>query len=134
VPGADGADGAAGATGPNEVTASTASDLSGILKGTGTAIAVATAGTDYLLPPLSFTDTSVADTLWAADTTYTGYGYKADITLTGVTDAMLPEVVFRRSMRGAAICAVGYERKGYVRIYAKAAQSTFTVPLITDWR
>ncbi len=52
-PGADGAAGPAGAdgaAGPNEVTSSTATSFTGILKGNGSTVAQAVAGTDYLAP------------------------------------------------------------------------------------
>ena len=49
-PGQDGADGAPGATGPagpNEVSASTATSFNGLLKGNGSTVVQAVAGTDY---------------------------------------------------------------------------------------
>ncbi len=46
--GAPGADGAAGPAGPNTVTGTTTSTLTGILKGTGSLVAVATAPADYV--------------------------------------------------------------------------------------
>ena len=45
-----GAAGADGAAGPNEVTAATATSFTGILKGNGSTVAQAVAGTDYLTP------------------------------------------------------------------------------------
>ena len=39
-----------GGTGPNEVTSSTATNLTGLLKGNGTSVVAATAGTDYATP------------------------------------------------------------------------------------
>ncbi len=48
--GATGAAGANGAPGPNEVTTATDTDLTGILKGNGTKVGTATAGTDYVAP------------------------------------------------------------------------------------
>jgi len=48
--GATGATGPAGASGPNSVSTATTTTLAGILKGNGTAIAVATPGTDYVTP------------------------------------------------------------------------------------
>lgn len=42
--------GATGATGPNTVTTSTTTNITGILKGNGSAVSAATAGTDYLVP------------------------------------------------------------------------------------
>ena len=45
-----GAQGPQGETGPNEVTSSTATNLTGLLKGNGTSVVAATAGTDYATP------------------------------------------------------------------------------------
>jgi hypothetical protein len=46
--GATGAAGAAGAAGPNTVSTSTSTNITGLLKGTGTLVAQASAGTDYV--------------------------------------------------------------------------------------
>jgi hypothetical protein len=46
-PGAQGDPGATGAAGPNEVTTATDTDITGLLKGNGTKVAQAVAGTDY---------------------------------------------------------------------------------------
>lgn len=48
--GATGAKGDTGATGPNSVSTSTATDITGILKGNGSTVAAAVAGTDYAAP------------------------------------------------------------------------------------
>lgn len=48
--GATGTQGPQGDTGPNEVTSSTATNLTGLLKGNGTSVVAATAGTDYATP------------------------------------------------------------------------------------
>ena len=48
--GPNGATGAAGANGPNSVSTGTTTTLTGILKGNGTTIAVATPGSDYVTP------------------------------------------------------------------------------------
>lgn len=48
--GPEGPEGPQGPAGPNTVSTSTTTALNGILKGTGTNVAVATAGTDYLTP------------------------------------------------------------------------------------
>jgi hypothetical protein len=42
--------------------------------------------------PLVFSDITVSS--WTADTTYTGYGFKATVPLTGATAAMIPHVYF----------------------------------------
>lgn len=48
--GAAGATGATGAAGPNTVTTSTTTTITGLIKGTGSVIAQAVAGTDYVTP------------------------------------------------------------------------------------
>ena len=62
--GANGADGSQGPAGPNQVTTSTTTDITGILKGTGAAIAQAVSGTDYAPPSQSITAT-LTSTGWA---------------------------------------------------------------------
>lgn len=59
IPGQDGAD---GAPGPNEVTAATGTNLTGLLKGNGTAITAAAAGTDYIAPPTLLTALPASET------------------------------------------------------------------------
>ena len=81
---------------------------------------------------LYFTDKTVATTDFVADTTYAGYGFKADITCTNVTSTMLAAVIFSPteadSGNYAAVCMAG---AGKVTIYAKAVPtSTITVPTI----
>ncbi len=48
--GLTGADGAKGDPGPNEVSTTTATNISGLLKGNGSKVAQAAKGTDYLAP------------------------------------------------------------------------------------
>jgi len=50
APGATGPQGPTGAAGPNTVTNTTSTSLTGILKGNGSTVGTATAGTDYLAP------------------------------------------------------------------------------------
>lgn len=45
-----GADGAKGDPGPNEISTTTATNISGLLKGNGSKVAQAAKGTDYLAP------------------------------------------------------------------------------------
>lgn len=51
-----GADGSPGSPGPNEVSTSTASNISGLLKGNGTTVEAAQAGVDYQAPLTAGTD------------------------------------------------------------------------------
>ncbi|MGI6151234.1 MAG: hypothetical protein ACOYIR_04695 [Christensenellales bacterium] len=85
--------------------------------------------------PLRFTNVSVPGDLWAADTTYPDYGYKADISLADVTANMVPDVVFPPEIATAGeVAPVAVCGAGYVRIYASAAQATMTIPTITVWK
>ena len=60
IKGPQGPQGQTGPAGPNEVTTSTTTDITGILKGTGAAIAQAVSGTDYAPPSQSITATLTA--------------------------------------------------------------------------
>lgn len=60
IMGPQGPQGQTGPAGPNEVTTSTATDITGILKGTGAAIAQAVPRTDYAPPSQSITATLTA--------------------------------------------------------------------------
>ena len=64
IKGPQGPQGQTGPAGPNQVTTSTTTDITGILKGTGAAIAQAVSGTDYAPPPQSITAT-LTSTGWA---------------------------------------------------------------------
>ncbi len=85
---------------------------------------------------LQFTSVAVDTDDFAADTTYDDYGYKADITLTGVTVSMVADVVFdpveAASGNFAAVVSCG---TGVVTIYAAAVpEEDFTIPTIIVWR
>ena len=77
-----------------------------------------------------FSNISVAQSDFAADSTYTDFGYKATIALTGVTSSMYAEVVFAptEAMSGdyAPVCET---YNGGVYIYAKE-DTAITIPLI----
>lgn len=60
IKGPQGPQGQTGPAGPNQVTTSTTTDITGILKGTGAAIAQAVSGTDYAPPSQSITATLLA--------------------------------------------------------------------------
>lgn len=82
APGQDGADGAPGEqgpAGPNEVSASTATSFNGLLKGNGSVVAQAVAGTDYATP--------VTDTTATLSTTWTGSTapYTQAVAISGMT-------------------------------------------------
>lgn len=58
--GANGQDGAEGPAGPNEVSTTTGTNITGLLKGNGSTVQQAEAGTDYALPSKSYTATLLA--------------------------------------------------------------------------
>ena len=72
--GPQGAQGAQGAPGPNEVSESTATALSGLLKGDGTKVTTAAAGTDYATPDMAIQE--VADSYTDFDTMQTPGMYR----------------------------------------------------------
>lgn len=60
-PGTNGTDGTNGAAGPNNVTTTTDTDITGLLKGNGTHVAAAGAGTDYSAPGHAHAESDVTD-------------------------------------------------------------------------
>ena len=80
------------------------------------------------LKNLTFSNVSAAT--WVADTTYASYGYKCDLTTTGVTSSMIAEVIFAHaeSISGnySPICVTG---ANIVTIYSKV-NTTITIPTI----
>ena len=79
-----------------------------------------------------FTNVSVAVASFVADTTYSGYGYKAVITCTGVTADYKGSVIFAPSEATsgnyAPVCSTGVNT---VTIYAKAVPAgAITIPTI----
>lgn len=80
----------------------------------------------------SATDVVVEIADWVADTTYADYGYKADLTLTGMLATYEPSVVFGltevESGNYASVCLAG---ENTITIYAKEIPSvSITIPLI----
>ena len=81
--GAAGKDGSPGATGPqgpegpNKVSTTTATDISGLLKGEGGKVAQAVAGSDYVDPSGLNTRLGRSDNLAAANTSYSTYMARA---------------------------------------------------------
>lgn len=80
---------------------------------------------------LQFDAVEVSNALWTADATYADYPYRADVTLTGVTDEMVPDVMLdvEQAVSGE-IAPVAIAGTGYIRLYAMSAQGTFTIPVI----
>lgn len=68
--------------------------------------------------------------VWLSDSTYTGYGYKAEITCAGVTSSMVANVIFAPteadSGNYATVCDTDTNT---VTIYSKV-NTTITIPTI----
>lgn len=77
----------------------------------------------------TFTNTSVST--WVADNTYTGYGYKASITLSGVTADMIPQVIFGATEATSGnYLPIAESYAGGIYIWSKV-NDTITIPTIT---
>ena len=99
-------------------------------------LAALEAGTAVELKKLAFADTAVPVSAWAEDSTYEDYPYRAAVTLSGVTAAMIPEVVFGvDAMSDNNFAPVAECYNGGVYIYAAdVPESTITIPTIICWR
>lgn len=77
---------------------------------------------------LKFTDTSASS--WVADTNYSGYGYKCELTLSGVTTTDVAEVTYAHAeaITGnySPVCLTATDK---VTIYSKV-NTTITIPTI----
>ena len=85
---------------------------------------------------LTFTNKSVAASAFVSNSTYSDFPYRAAVTLTGVTAAMVPEVFFglTDAMSGN-FAPVAESYAGGIYIYAAAKPSaTITIPTILCWR
>ena len=85
---------------------------------------------------LTFTNKSVAASAFVSNSTYSDFPYRAAVTLTGVTAAMIPEVFFglTDAMSGN-FAPVAESYAGGIYIYAAAKPSAaVTIPTILCWR
>lgn len=94
------------------------------------------AGTGVELAKLCFADTTIPAASWASDSTYGDYPYRAAVALSGVTSAMVPEVVFGlAAMADNSFAPVAECYNGGVYIYAAdVPESAITIPTIICWR
>lgn len=99
-------------------------------------LAALEAGTAVELKKLSFANTVVAVSAWAEDSTYEDYPYRAAVALSGVTAAMIPDVVFGlAAMADNSFAPVAECYNGGVYIYAAdVPESAITIPTIICWR
>jgi len=84
---------------------------------------------------LTFVNTNVAASAWAADETYADYPYRAAIPLTGVTAASFAEVVLSPADAVSGVYAPVCETyAGGIYLYANAAPgAAVTIPAIVIW-
>lgn len=94
------------------------------------------AGTAVELKKLAFVNTVVAVSAWAEDSTYEDYPYRAAVALSGVTAAMIPDVMFGlAAMADNNFAPVAECYNGGVYIYAAdVPESAITIPTIICWR
>lgn len=94
------------------------------------------AGTAVELKKLQFTNTAVATSAFADDTTYEDYPYRATIALAGVTSSMIPEVIFAVPDAASGTFAPGAESyNGGICIYAAdVPEAAVVIPTIILWR
>ena len=99
-------------------------------------LAALEAGTAVELKKLAFANTVVAVSAWAENSTYEDYPYRAAVALSGVTAAMIPEVVFSlAAMSENSFAPVAECYNGGVYIYAAdVPESAITIPTIICWR
>nr|DAK68914.1 MAG TPA: Receptor Binding Protein [Caudoviricetes sp.] len=99
-------------------------------------LAALEAGTAVELKKLAFASTAVPVSAWAENSTYEDYPYRAAVTLSGVTAAMIPEVVFGLdAMSDNSFAPVAECYNGGVYIYAAdVPESAITIPTIICWR
>jgi len=85
---------------------------------------------------LTFSGVSVLASAFVADATYSDYGYRAAVAITGVTSSMFPEVVLAPSDAASGNFApVAQSYNGGVYIYAQSVPSaTLSIPTIILWR
>ncbi len=72
----------------------------------------------------------VSASSWTSDTTYAGYGYKCEISLTGVTAAMVPYITLGHTEAVSGnYSPVALSGTGTITIYSKV-NTSITIPLI----
>ena len=81
---------------------------------------------------LKFTGKSVAVSAWSADSTYSGFGFKANISCKGVTTKHVPSVIFDyNELISGNFCPFADSSANTVTIYCKTKPSgTITIPTI----
>lgn len=93
-------------------------------------------GTGVELKKYLFTDTVVPKSSFVADATYENYPYRAEVSLDGVMESMIPEIVFSMSDAISGIFApVAETYNGGVYLYAAdIPEKDVVIPTIICWR
>ena len=94
------------------------------------------AGTAVELKKLQFNNISVHTSAFVADGTYDDYGFRAAVSLSGVTSTMIPEVVLSLADAVSGIFApIAESYNGGVYLYASdVPESAITIPVIICWK
>lgn len=94
------------------------------------------AGTAVELKKLHFSNTSVPASAFVVDNTYDDYPYRAAVALSGVTSAMIPEVIFSMTDASSGNYApVAESYNGGVNLYAvEVPEADITIPTILVWK
>ena len=92
----------------------------------------ANASYNILTTKLHFVDKTVATNAWSADSTYSGFSWKADIACDGVTATHVPNVIFDYDeLISGNFCPFADSSADIVTIYCKTKPSgTITIPTI----
>ena len=84
------------------------------------------------ITPMQYFNTAVLVSAFTSDTTYEDYPYRAAVALTGVTENMIPEVVFSLADAVSGVFAPVAEcYNGGIYLYASEVPETdITIPII----
>lgn len=94
------------------------------------------AGTGVELKKLQFNNVSVEVADFVADATYDDFSYRAAVSLEGVLETMIPEVIFSLTDATSGLFApIAETYTGGVYLYASdVPESAITVPVIICWK
>lgn len=94
------------------------------------------AGTAVELKKLQFNNVAVATSAWQTDSTYSDYGKRAAVALTGVISTMIPEVIFGlEDAVSGTFAPIAESYNGGIYLYANSTPSaSITIPTILCWK
>lgn len=89
-----------------------------------------------LITPVQYFDTNVLTSAFVSDSTYEEYPYRAAVSLNGVKQGMIPDVMFDVPEQTSGIFAqVARAFENGIYIYASdIPEADFTIPTIICWR